>query len=539
MKIIYTPNQSPRNKPPNLPYESYISLSQNEWDDFGDRTSLNIKLVVNGEEVVINSILKIKIENESYTYSYLNKLRKEGWDGEFPIPNVKYISLANNILFYQALQSKFEMNEIKNILSNLNDLIFLENFNPESDSLALKSESSFYSSLLRESGEKLSYKEAYNVITEKKININDFDYNFVDKFQNKKKIRFNLNSNQLPYDINILIGPNGVGKSHLIKEILKDMLSLNLRKDFDKNEILTSFNLIILISYSLFEEFDVDLKKYKKIQDKNVYKYFGFRRRKDDGETIGISRNTPSYDSAFSFLKCISDDIYFDYIEDWESKIKTIFEVLNKAFNFDDILFTDKEKNLLSYKKLTRIFHTSEHKFKDDIDFSKGIIFRFEGNDVKLSSGQRFFTFMVINILAYIKKNTIIFIDEPELFLHPLLEIELLTLLKDILSRFNSKAILATHSLTIAREVPAKCVHVLKSESNEIFINRPPFETFGGDMQRISTYVFGDNSVTKPFEEWLSNQLSNKSKKQLISDLGGEINEEMLVKILNYGGKNV
>ncbi|MFV5367646.1 AAA family ATPase [Acinetobacter junii] len=539
MKIIYTPNQSQWNKPPNLPFESYISLSQNEWDDFGDRTSLNIKLVVKGEEIVINSILKIKIENESYTYHYLNKLRKEGWDGIFPIPNVKYISLANNILFYQALQAKFEIDEIKEILSDLNDLIYLENFSPESENLILKLEPSFYSSLLRESGEKLSYREGYNIITEKKFNINDFDYYFFDKFRNKKKIRFNLNSSQLPYDINILIGPNGVGKSHLIKEILKDMLSLNLNKDFDKNEMLTSFNLIILISYSLFEEFDVDLNRYKKIQDKNIYKYFGFRRRKEDGETIGISRNTPSYDSAVSFLKCISDDIYFDYIEDWESKIETIFEVLNKAFNFDEILLTDKEKNLLNYSKLSRRFQADEHKLKDDIDFSKGIIFRFEGNEVKLSSGQRFFTFMVINILAYIKKNTIVFIDEPELFLHPLLEIELFSLLKDILTRFNSKAILATHSLTLAREVPAKCVHVMRFESNEIFINRPPFETFGGDMQRISTYVFGDNSVTKPFEEWLSNQLSTKTQEQLINDLGKEINEEMLVKILNHGENNV
>ncbi len=58
-------------------------------------------------------------------------------------------------------------------------------------------------------------------------------------------------------------------------------------------------------------------------------------------------------------------------------------------------------------------------------------------------------------------------------------------------------------------------------------------------MQRISTYVFGDNSVTKPFEEWLSNQLSTKTQEQLINDLGKEINEEMLVKILNHGENNV
>ena len=537
MKIIYSPNISQWKSPPNLPYDSYISLSQNEWDDYGNRTSLNLKLVIDGINIEVDSIIKIKIENEDYTYSYLNKLISEGWSGVFPIPNTKYISLPNNILFYQALQAKLNLEEIKKILKSLHDIIYLENFDKNSASLILKDHDSFYSSLLRESGEKLAYKEGYNVIVEKNFNINDFSYSFTDKNKNIRSIKFNLNSQMLPYDINVLIGPNGVGKSHFIKELLSELLSLDLDRKFaDKKEILTSFNRIIMISYSLFEEFDVDLEEHKNIFDKDAYKYFGFRKRKSDSQ-IGISRSTPTSDSAISFIKCVNDDIRFDYISNWVSKTRTIFEVLKKAFDFDEVCLYKKNGELINHNEI--YLACMDESIEDQIDCSNGVVFRLRNKIVNLSSGQRFFSFMIINILANIKKNTLIFIDEPELFLHPILEIELMLLLKDILFRFNSKAILATHSLVIVREIPSKCVHVLKDENEVLFINHPPFETFGGDLQRISSYVFGDSSISKPFEKWLERMLEEHTAQNLIEELNSELNEEMVIKILNHGGNNV
>ncbi|MCV5446854.1 hypothetical protein OFN46_35360, partial [Escherichia coli] len=70
-----------------------------------------------------------------------------------------------------------------------------------------------------------------------------------------------------------------------------------------------------------------------------------------------------------------------------------------------------------------------------------------------------------------------------------------------------SKALLATHSLVTVRELPRHCVHVFERTNDSLFINHPPFETFGGDIQRISSYVFGDKSVSKPFEAWLREKL--------------------------------
>ena len=127
-------------------------------------------------------------------------------------------------------------------------------------------------------------------------------------------------------------------------------------------------------------------------------------------------------------------------------------------------------------------------------------------------------------------------IDEPELFLHPNLEIEFIGLLKSILKPFNSKAILATHSLSIVREIPSRCVHIYKGDEDKelgVHILNPPFQTFGGDMQRISTYVFSDTLLNKPYEIFL-NELLESGKylpNDLIKKLGGELNEEMIMDI--------
>lgn len=55
-------------------------------------------------------------------------------------------------------------------------------------------------------------------------------------------------------------------------------------------------------------------------------------------------------------------------------------------------------------------------------------------------------------------------------------------------------------------------------------------------MQRISSYVFGDKSVSKPFETWIRQKLSEfDSAESLIEALGDNINEEMIIQISAMG----
>jgi hypothetical protein len=105
-------------------------------------------------------------------------------------------------------------------------------------------------------------------------------------------------------------------------------------------------------------------------------------------------------------------------------------------------------------------------------------------------------------------------------------------MLKKILANFNSKALLATHSEITVREIPSTCVHVFEKTDEELVIKHPPFQTFGGDIQKISSYVFGDNQSSKPFEQWIEKQMKEMGSGQaLIETLGDQVNEEMIVHI--------
>ncbi|EKO3823465.1 ATP-binding protein, partial [Vibrio harveyi] len=251
-------------------------------------------------------------------------------------------------------------------------------------------------------------------------------------------------------------------------------------------------------------------------------------------------------------------DIKYAKIKGWSNKIDTALDVLKQAVDFDCIALelTGKvrEDELLSGfiwgdspvfkfggKRYVKISNETNSELnlsvvQDNLVKSKGVCFFKNGELIHISSGQRLFTYIVINILGSIKKNSLVVVDEPELFLHPNLEIVFVSMLKKVLKNYFSKAILATHSLVTVREVPRTCVHVFKKEGVNTYITTPPFETFGCDMQRISSYVFGDKSVSKPYEAWINEKLNEYgSAKDLIDAMGEDINEEMIVQIHAMG----
>ena len=97
--------------------------------------------------------------------------------------------------------------------------------------------------------------------------------------------------------------------------------------------------------------------------------------------------------------------------------------------------------------------------------------------------------------------------------------------------------LLSTHSEVTVREVPSACVHVMERTDDELAISKPPFQTFGGDIQRISSYVFGDDDVRKPFERWISAKLKEYGGADaLLDDLGDDANEELIVQIRAMDG---
>lgn len=240
---------------------------------------------------------------------------------------------------------------------------------------------------------------------------------------------------------------------------------------------------------------------------------------------IIFDSNNPSVETFDSFMKIYEKDrnnfAHEIQLEDIPYRNKVI-EFFNRAFECNGIGLKNSNNNIEFYKEqgfeiingfvLLRIEAIHDNFVKNIIfdDFEFKLYFFNETKEIYLSSGQQTFVDLVVNLLSLIKTNSLVLIDEPENTLHPNLEIDFMKILKDILDEFDSFAIIATHSSTITREIPSEYVNVIKIDSdNQPVISPPTINTFGGDIGKITNYVFDDIFVKeKPFQDWLKKQFS-------------------------------
>ncbi|WP_338586228.1 ATP-binding protein [Pseudomonas sp. MAG733B] len=565
-----------------------ILLGFDRWDDYDYKTSFPVQCRIEGEDVHLGAI-KILFSEEKVSYQFLDKLVAEGWDGEFPVPGIIYISVPANTTFYEKIDGCLDSASTFEVARLLNDASLKRWIDEDPDSLVLIESDGFRYSLLRERGAQTAYHSVWKLLSAASINVGDLQFRFLDPLGGKQKLNLDFDSEGrlLPHDIHVLIGPNGVGKSQTLMQIVEHWLDLSIESDEDVGfSDSPNINQVVVVSYSPFERFPIDsensVKQSGKRQDHDIYRYFGLRGWQSVFDEAGagqkkirLSQSRPKINASRSLLACLVDDKTFGVIKDWSAKVKTMERVLNTAIDFDyAAVAVDSDVNLATLFQYGQLLFDDESNKNNDFVIklpekeskengssltlvpiaadridelnsevlatsmlaSKGIYFIKNGKVVELSSGQRLFSYVVINILGAIRRNSLILIDEPELFLHPTLEIAFISMLKDVLKSYRSKALLATHSLVTVRELPRSCVHVFEKEEGELFVNHPPFETFGGDIQRISSYVFGDKSVSKPFEAWIRQQIQEfGTAESLIEALGDDINEEMIIQISAMG----
>ncbi|WP_370683125.1 AAA family ATPase [Pseudomonas syringae pv. atrofaciens] len=566
MKVLYLGKASRRSKYVPDGDGNILELLSNDWDDYGYGTTFMTSCRVNGETVNLGAI-KILVEDVKSTRSHLKKLLDNGWNGEFPIPDTRYISTAVEISFYEQLDAILGTDPTRKIANKLRDASLLVRVEYDIDALELIQSQGFRDSLQRERGAIQSYLDTWKIFAKKDIEVLDLGFKFYDVFNKTSLLSLKYQSDSpLPHDINVLIGANGSGKSQLLHQIVKSWID---KDETEKTGFIKQPNLsqVVVVSYSPFEQFPVDLHG-RKFQDQDAYRYFGFRGRattKGSSEKgkIRLSQTVPKRNAVTSLLDCLDHDKLYINVPKWVKKIEVAEKVLRVAFDFDFAAVCVSEYTRasrfyidgaplshppyltatvngiekffipLTSVQVANLKVTSLRKY---VEINDGLTFFKSGDPVQLSSGQRLFTYIVINILGIIRRSSLILVDEPELFLHPTLEIQFIEMLKEILAEFNSKALLATHSVVTVREMPADCVHVFERTKDGLTISNPPFQTFGGDNQRISSYVFNDQNTSKPFEKWIKQQVDAfGSAEDLLKECNDELNDEMVIQIKALG----
>lgn len=481
MQVVYLGRPSRRSNPPPQAEGDVIELLSNNWDDYGFKTSFPVTCRLNGEIVELPG-LRLLVAGARTSSTALDHIRDEGWDGVFPIPDADYVSVPGEITFYEQIEGALGIEAAIEVAKAVRDASYLVHVADDADAKALVDSEGFRASLQRERASMQAFMDGWRVFERQAITVLDLGFQFENVFGNATTLKLKFQPRtRLPHDVNVLIGPNGYGKSQLLHQMVQNWISPS---DEDEHGFIEKPNLsqLVVVSYSPFERFPVDLAG-RKLQDKEAYRYFGLRGRTTPSDAskrgrITLSHDYPKRNAAQSLVQCLADDRRLRSIRDWSGKVATMERVLRTAMEFDhaavevgprkrkesfylDTMLVDplaidvgegEERRRFIPIASGRVDELDDERLSAALEAASGVTFFLDGQPIELSSGQRLFAYIVINILGAIRRNSLILVDEPELFLHPTLEIQFVDMLKTILSRFSSKALLATHSVVTVRE---------------------------------------------------------------------------------------
>jgi predicted ATPase len=302
------------------------------------------------------------------------------------------------------------------------------------------------------------------------------------------------NSNP-PSNVHILIGRNGVGKTHLLNNMIKSLVLTNSKEDYgrfysnledDDEEIFAS---IVSVSFSAFDQ----TKPLPQREDNSKgmkYSYVGLQQQSSTDNEVSDAKIMLKKEAEQSYPKNI--------------------KMLGKEFS-------DSLTAVIKASKTTRLIMAlstleADPIFKDigisAIVFEKNVrksrrIFQ------KLSSGHKIVLLTITKLVETVEERTLVIMDEPEGHLHPPLLAAFTRALSDLLKTRNGVGIIATHSPVVLQEVPKSCVFIINRSNKDIAIDRPEIETFGENIGTLTREVFGLEVTQSGFHKLLKNAVED------------------------------
>ena len=308
-----------------------------------------------------------------------------------------------------------------------------------------------------------------------------------------------------PTNIHVLIGRNGVGKTHLLNQMTKCLVdkrseAIDVGAFRFVGDEADMFANLVSVTFSAFDPF-LPLPNRR---DKSVgmqYSYIGLKRHgtTEDGKPRAPkSPDNLSIDFGNSALVCSKGA----RLARWRRAL----EMLEA-----DPIFREADVASLADEEL-----------EDDELKAKGR--KLYGN---LSSGHKIVLLTITRLVETVEERTLVLLDEPEAHLHPPLLSAFVRALSDLLVNRNGVAIIATHSPVVLQEVPASCVWKIRRSGRTVEAERPEVETFGENVGILTREVFVLEVTHSGFHEMLNDSIvENDDFRRVLrrfnNELGGE-----------------
>ena len=272
-----------------------------------------------------------------------------------------------------------------------------------------------------------------------------------------------------PTNIHVLIGRNGVGKTHLLNLMTKSIVAPRATAkqsgnfEWDTSDSGGHFTNIVTVSFSAFD--DTELFTAENIDTENgiQHTYIGLRNNNPESKVFGKPKNT----------KVLS--------QEFVTGLQECQSVTRKSRWLDSITFLESDL----------VFHSAGVSNFIDMDMQDEEI-RKEAISLfgKLSSGHKLVLLTLTKLVEAVEEKTLVLLDEPEAHLHPPLLSAFIRALSHLLINRNGVAIVATHSPVVLQEVPKTCVWVLRRVGRMSTAERPEIETFGENVGVLTREVF-------------------------------------------------
>ncbi|CUU46939.1 AAA family ATPase [Clostridium beijerinckii] len=449
-------------------YKNIVVLMASSWDDwFTYETKYSVYYF--DEKGVSHDIGTIKVGKKPYP----TNSKKPGIPEEFDELPDGFFSLGQSEYYYERLKDlndKIYNGFRIDLLERLKDIAFNEELFEK-----VKDYRVTLSSLLRDISA-TTVKGQFRRIAGGGAKLTPYDFKYISSNENGVtpfEISFSVKPNsKIPTNIHVLIGRNGVGKTHLMRNMIYSLMGASDDKRygefiFDEVSNHITFANIVYVSFSAFDNIS---EWYSRDKFKNSIPFtpIGLDSSLEDTHCINKSPSTKEEITNLTLEERFANSIEIfsgGYkVELWKNAI--ILLESDPLFKESDLLSIFNGDGTVNKEVAKKLYH-------------------------KLSSGHKIIMLTITKLVEKVEEKTLVFLDEPEGHLHPPLLASFIRALSELLNNRNGVAIIATHSPVVLQEVPKRCVWKLRRNGHIAVAERLEIESFGQSVGSLTREVFG------------------------------------------------
>lgn len=453
-------------------------LRVDNWDDWFTYSTM-YTLSIRDAGGVIHHIGSVKIGQAGMRPDQ----RRPDLEPSFDMLGEEFFSVGQDDTYYELL-NQLGTNLRDRVLTGLRDMAF----DPPRLEIALKEKVTGVS-LLR-SVTRATVQGQYARLAQggARLSRYNFSYSGPRKTRSKAppiKLTFVVEPESMPpSNIHVLIGRNGVGKTHLLNNMSRSLVDhrsspeeVGAFEAGESDEGQDLFANLVSVTFSAFDPFD-PLPNRRDRSAGLPCAYVGLKRTGTTSEGKPIAPKSPdslSREFGASVLVCRSQSAS---LSRWRRALHMleadpIFKAADVALLAEDELDEDERK-----ARARKLFSN-------------------------LSSGHKIVLLTITRLVETVEERTLVLLDEPEAHLHPPLLSAFVRALSDLLVNRNGVAIVATHSPVILQEVPSQCVWKIWRNGRIVQAERPTVETFGENVGVLTREVFGLEVTDAGFHQLL------------------------------------